>query len=255
MHMLDFLYIIAHFISVTVVYLSEKSSLLTLIVIVVAILTLREMGKERRESYKPRLMFQNQNFFMQKNSNGTPCFLKETSDNELEFYGRPFMLELKNIGLGSAHDISVKWVYDQHKIVSRLKEYAEKTKLVRQAGNNYFQYIFDEKSQDGYGFFIRTSEEEKTNTAFLTANESMRVSIPDTLHHYLTFMPYLELIEKGNPRRIDIKIDEIGVVFKYYDIGGKKQIQRLKIEIEEYAYSKEFHDKNYGAGTISFSTR
>jgi len=91
--------------------------------------------------------------------------------------------------------------------------------------------------------------------AFLTANDSVKVRIPDTLHHYITFVPYLELIAQGKPRRVDIKADEIGVIFEYYDIGGKKQAQRLKVGIKEYAYAEEDHNKNYGFGTISFATR
>jgi hypothetical protein len=252
--MFDVFNCIANCVSATVAYISENSSLLTLIGIAVAIWTLREMVKERRESYKPRVMFQNRNFFLQKNSNGTPCFLKETPDEEKEFYGRPFMLELKNIGLGSAHDISIKWVYNQHEIACRLKEYASKTQLVRQNSENHYEFIFNKDNQDGYGFFIKNSEEERTKMAFLTTNKSVKVRIPDTIHHYVTFLPYLELVAKGKPRRVDIKLDEIGVIFEYYDIGGKKQAQRLKVTIEEYGFAEEFHGKNYGAGTISFST-
>jgi hypothetical protein len=254
-YMLSVLYGIVHFVPTAIAYLSEKSSLLTLIVIVVAIWTLREMVKERRESYKPRVVFQNKNFFLQRNSNGTPCFLKQSPDEEKSFYGPPFLLELKNIGLGSAHDISIKWVYDQRKMVNRLKEYADKTQLVRPNVNDHFEFMFNKESQDGYGFFIRSSEEEKVKMAFLSANDSVKVGIPDTLHHYITFVSYLELIAQGKPRRVDVKSDEIGVVFEYYDIGGKKQVQRLKVGIEGYAFAEEDHNKNYGIGTISFSTR
>jgi hypothetical protein len=246
---------IVHFVPGALEYLSEKSSLLTLIGIVVAILVLREMVKERRESYKPRVVFQNSNFFLQRNPNGTPCFLKQAPDEEKDFYGSPFPLELKNIGLGSAHDISIKWVYDQTKIVSRLKMYADKTKLLRINGNNHFEFMFNKERPDGYGFFIRSSEEEKVKMAFLSTNDSIKVRIPDTLHHYITFVPYLELIAQGKSRRVDVKSDEIGVVFEYYDIGGKKHVQRLKVGIKAYAFAEEDHDKNYGFGTISFSTR
>jgi hypothetical protein len=254
MPMFDFFSGAIRFISEAVTYLSKNSSLLTVIGIAVAIWTLREMVKERRESYRPRLMFQNKNFFLQKNSNGTPCFLKETPEDEKQFYGDPFFLELKNIGLGSAHDISIKWVYDQPKMLRRLAEYDDKTKQVRQDGDNHFQFLFDKENQDGYGFFIKDSEEEKTKTAFLTTNDSIKVRVPDTLHHYITFVPYLELVAQGQPRRADIKVHEIGVIFEYYDMGGKKQSRRLKVEIEEYAYAEEDHNKNYGFGTISFST-
>ncbi|MCK5245004.1 MAG: hypothetical protein KAJ90_07015 [Desulfobacterales bacterium] len=254
-HMLGVLDGIVHFVPTAIAYLSEKSSFLTLIGIVVAIWTLREMVKERRESYKPRVVFQNGNFFLQRNSNGTPCFLKQAPDEEKDFYGPPFLLELKNIGLGSAHDISIKWVYDQGKMASRLKEYAGKTQLIRLKDNNHFEFMFNKESQDGYGFFIRSSEEEKVKMAFLSANDSVKVRIPDTLHHYITFVPYLELIAQGKPRRVDIKSDEVGVVFEYYDIGGKKQLQLLKVGIEGFAFAEEDHNKNYGVGTISFSTR
>lgn len=254
-HMLGILNGIVDFVPKAIAYLSEKSSLLTLILIVVGIWKLREMIKERRESYKPRLVFQNRTFFLQRNSNGTPCFLKQTPDAEKDFYGPSFLLELKNIGLGSAHDISIKWVYDQRKMVSRLKEYDDKTHLVRLNGNNHFDFMFNKESQDGYGFFIRSSEEEKVKMAFLSANDSLNVKIPETLHHYITFVPYLELTAQGKPRRVDVKSDEIGVVFQYFDIGGKKQVQRLKVGIEEYAFAEEDHNGNYGVGTISFSTR
>lgn len=65
--MLDFFDEIVRSVSVAIAYLSEKRSLLTVIGIAVAIWTLWEMVKERRESYEPRVMFQNQNFLLQKN--------------------------------------------------------------------------------------------------------------------------------------------------------------------------------------------
>jgi hypothetical protein len=252
----DVFHSIADFISKTTAYLSDKSPLLTLILIVVGIWKLREMIKERRESYKPRLVFQNRTFYLQRNSNGTPCFLKQTPEEEKDFYRPQFVFELKNIGLGPAHDISIKWVYDQRRMLSKLREYDDKTHLVRLNGDNHFEFMFDQKSQDGgYGFFIKSSEEEKTKMAFLTANESFNVRIPETLHHYITFVPYLELIAKGRPRRVDVELDEIGVEFQYFDVGDKKQVQRLKVGIKEYAYAEEDHNRNYGVGTISFSTR
>jgi hypothetical protein len=211
------------------------------------------MIKERRESYKPRVVFQNGKFFLQRNSNGTPCFLKQQPGEEKNFYGPQFFLEIKNIGLGAAHDISIKWVYDQSKMVSRLKEYAEKTQLLKINDNNHFEYMFNRDSRDGFGLFIRSSEEEKVKMAFLTVNDSVEVKIPETLHSYLTFVPYLELIAQGSPRRVDITSDEFGVVFEYYDIGGKKQVQRMKVAIEEYAFAEEDQNKNYVVGTISFS--
>ena len=250
-----FLNTVGDFVPKAIEYLSKNSSLLALIGVLVALWTLREMSKQRRESYKPRLIFKNKTFFLQKNPNGTPCFLKENSDAIRELYGASFLLELKNIGLGSAHDIVVKWKYNQTKMVRRLSEYAEKTQLVRLDAHNHFEFLFDKESRNGYGFFIKNSDEERIRMAFLGSNDSVKVKIPETLHSYITFVPYLELVAQGNPRRVDVKSDEIGIVFEYLDIGGKKQVQRLRMAIEEYAYPEEDHNKNYGVGSISFSTR
>jgi hypothetical protein len=251
----NFLDGIGDFVPKAIEYLTKNSSLLALIGIIVALWTLREMAKQRRESYKPRLIFQNKNFFLQKNPNGTPCFLKENSDPVRELYGPSFLLELKNIGLGSAHDIVIKWNYDQKKMDRRLSQYAQKTQLMRVNPHNHFEFLFDKESQSGYGFFIKNSDEERIRMAFLVSNDSVKVKIPETLHNYITFVPYLELVAQGSPRRVDVKLDEIGIVFEYFDIGGKKQLQRLRMAIEEYAYPEEDHNKNYGVGSVSFSTR
>jgi hypothetical protein len=246
---------VGNFLPKAIEHLSRNSSLLALIGVLVALLTLREMAKQRRESYKPRLIFQNKNFFLQKNSNGTPCFLKENANAIRKLYEPLFFLELKNIGLGSAHNIVVRWKYDQTKMIRRLSQYAQKTQLVRVNPDNHFEFLFDKESQKGYGFFINNSDEERTRMAFLCSNDSIKVKIPETLHNYITFIPYLELVAQGNPRRVDVKPDEIRVVFEYFDIGGKKQVQRLRMAIEEYAYPEEDHNKNYGVGSVSFSTR
>jgi len=251
----NFLDGIGDFVAKAIEYLTKNSSLLALIGIIVALWTLREMAKQRRESYKPRLIFQNKNFFLQKNPNGTPCFLKENSDPVRELYGPSFLLQLKNIGLGSAHDIVIKWNYDQKKMVRRLREYAEKTELVRVDHGNHFEFIFNKESQNGYGFFIKKSDEEKIGMAFLCSNDSVKVRLPDTLHSYITIIPYLELVAQGNPRRVEVELDEIGIVFEFFDIGGKKLVQRLRMAIKEYSRAEDDHDKNYGFGSISFSTR
>lgn len=245
---------IVSFLPKVIKYLSDNSSLLTLIVIIIAVCTLREMARQRRESYKPRLMFQNKNFFLQQNPNGTPCFLKESPDPAQDLYGPRFSLELKNIGLGSAHDIVVKWNYDQKRMVRRLREYVKKTKLIRENNENHFEFMFSQDSQEGFSFFIKKCEQERTIMAFVSSNDTVSISFPDTLHSYITMVPYLELVAQGRPRRVEVESEEIGVVFEFVDIGGKKQLQRLKMVIKAYS-SEEDHDKNYGYGSISFSTR
>jgi len=60
------------------------------------------------------------------------------------------------------------------------------------------------------------------------------------------------LINKNNPRRIGLDIDEFKVLCTFFDVGGKKHKQKINLSIRVYAYSKEFHGKNYGHGFITF---
>lgn len=178
----------------TLEFLSKYSSLLAIVGIAVAVFTLREMSRQRQEAYRPRLFFQNRNFFLQKNSNGTPSFLKEDSAEAKQFYGPSFGLILKNIGLGSAHDMIIKWNYNHEKILNRFRGYANSTKLIRVNQNNHFEYLFAGEDEKGYGFLIRDSEEELVSLAFLSKDETTTIRIPETLHTYLTMVPYLELV-------------------------------------------------------------
>lgn len=236
-------------------YLSQKSSLLALAGIIISVFTLREMAKERRESYRPRLVFKNRNIFLQKNSNGTPCFLKQNPEVENSLFCPSFFLELNNIGLGSAHNLTITWDYNHDEIVKRFKNYSTKTKLIHSNDNNHFEYMFSEDSQDGYGFFIREPNEEKIELAFLRNNDSVEVKVPQTIHSYITFSSYLELVKQNFPRRAEIRLDEIEIQFDYFDIGGEKHTQLLKMVFEVYAFADEDANKNFGAGNISFSIK
>ena len=131
----------------------------------------------------------------------------------------------------------------------------QKTKLIRENYNNHFEFMFNQDSQEGFSFFIRKCEEERTKIAFVGSNDTVNIRFPDTLRSFITMVPYLELVAQGRPRRVEVEPEEIGVVFEFFDIGGgKKQRQRLKMIIKAYS-SEDDHPKNYGYGSISFSTR
>lgn len=51
-----------------------------------------------------------------------------------------------------------------------------------------------------------------------------------------------------------MKPDEIGIRFEYSDIGGKRHSQTIQMEMEQYAFKEEDHEKNYGVGTLKFTT-
>ncbi len=221
--------------------------------VLIAYLTLREIRKGRQKAYEPKLFFSDMTFWLQKNANGTPCILKSDSRKSNGSCSDPFFsMDIHNIGLGAANTILIKWVYDQREIIKKFEELGNQTRLLRTMNEGYFHYIFGDEPVQTYGFKISSTEDSKEEISFLTANQSTKTKTPDALSNYLTFIPYLELINQNNPMRIHLNIDDFKVLCTYFDIGGKKYNQTINLSIQVYVYSKEFLEKNYGIGTITF---
>ncbi len=239
--------------NIVVDYRVTPAQLITLVGVLIAVFTLFEIRKQRLKSYEPKLFFTNMSFWLQRNSNGTPCILKSEYRKSNDCPSMPFFpIDVHNIGLGAANTISIKWVYNRSKIIEKFEELGNQTKLLLKKDEGYFHYIFGDTPDQGYGFTIPPTEDSKKEISFLTANQSIKTKMSEALYHYLTFIPYLELINQNNPRRIVLNIDEFKVRCTYFDVGGKKRNQIINLSIQVYAFSKEFSGENYGTGTITF---
>jgi len=239
--------------NIVVDYCVTPAQLITLVGVLIAVFTLFEIRKQRLKSYEPKLFFTNMSFWLQRNSNGTPCILKSESSKSNAFSSMPFFpIDVHNIGLGAANTISIKWVYNRSKIIAKFEELGNQTKLLLKKNEGYFHYIFGDNPDQGYGFTIPPTEDSKKEISFLTANQSTKTKMSEALYNYLTFIPYLELINQNNPRRIELNIDEFKVLCTYFDVGGTKHNQTINLSIQVSAFSEEFHEENYGIGTITF---
>lgn len=234
-------------------YASNAAPLVALLGIVVAVFTLREIRLQRQKAYEPQLFLSNLTVWMQKNANGTPCILKSDWKRQDPSKSLPFFnLELHNIGLGAANTIETTWRYDQKSLIERLETLASQTNLLKVDGEGHFEYLFNNQSDSGYGFSIESVEKSRAELSFLTANQSANIKIPQALHNYLTFIPYLELVRQNLPRRVDM-MEEICVIeFVYYDIGGRRHTQKIRMYVELYAFSKEFTEENYALAVLRF---
>ncbi|MBA7670084.1 hypothetical protein ES703_78227 [subsurface metagenome] len=233
--------------------LAGLASVFSLAAILISLLVLLEIQKQRRESYKPWLFIKNKNFYLQRNPNGTPCFLKDVSDEIEDLYGNTYDLEFHNVGLAAAHTIHIRWGYNLDRLEGEFDRLGVETGILKKAGDGHFEYIFETKTQHGYGFTINPPKEEQIELAFLRSGDVVNIRIPETIKNYLTFVPYLELLSSQMPYRVDLRNEEFTVTFEFFDISGKKHIQKLRILIVTFAYEKETHDKNYGVGSMSFS--
>jgi len=226
----------------------------TLLGVGVSLLVLREMQKQRRQAYRPHLFLQNQNFWLEKNSNGIPCFMKPLADENKRFYGPPYYLHLENIGAGAAHSVEVAWRYDADRIRKELVQLGSVTKRVENDYGIHFQYFFSLPEKVAYGFNIDDPPLEEQVVSYLKSGDSYQVLLPSTIKNYITFVPYLRLIEQGFPHSIEDRTERFSVDFTYSDISGKRHTEHLCIDTEVIAFGNEDHEGNYGIGSFSFGT-
>ncbi len=109
-----------------ITYSPKAIPLFTFFGIIISLLILREMKIQREKSYEPILFMKNCNFFLQKNPNGSPSFLKESAEEVRDLYGPVSHIELHNIGLGAAHTIKIQWRYDHKHLTDTFKDLGHK---------------------------------------------------------------------------------------------------------------------------------
>ena len=188
------------------IYLREADAFFDLLQIVVAfigviilLLTIREMQRQRQESYKPRLVFENRKFWLQQNDNGTPCLIKSSPDLDKSFYGEDYKLTLRNIGLGAAHSITITLICDEQEIIAEFTKYIDRTNRLIFNGVDHFQFLFDTTRSDGYGFFIRNTD--SVGLSHLVSDKTYEFRIPSIMKDYITFGTYLELSAQNFPEK------------------------------------------------------
>jgi hypothetical protein len=225
----------------------------TLLGVVISIAVLLEMRKQRSQSFQPQIFFQEQNIWLERNSDGTPCIMKTKPEPNEHFFGPAFLVKLENIGIGSAHSIEVLWSYDEKAMRKELSRLGKTTAKAENDYGSHFQYYFGEPSGLGYGFMIDEPPYERKSISFLKSGQSTELPIPESIKNYVTFMPYLRLIEAEFPRRIDFRLDQYKVLLRYQDLSGKTIKQVISVHIEIYAFGKDDLENNYAVGTIAFA--
>jgi hypothetical protein len=238
------------------VALSVLEKLIPLVLLALILLTyliLREISRQRSEAYKPRLFVGKQMYHVQKNPNGTPCFRKNDNKKIPGLYAKPFELELTNIGLGAAHTIRLSWKYDKVKIIKELSELGRQSGRLHSTRDGHFQYMFNANdTEHGYSFRIARPSEIRSEISFLRAGTTIRLILPDTIKHVLTFMPYLKLLSLEFPNRIEISSRDVSIEIIFLDISGQEHRQLFQMVVYGSAFGKEDQNGNYGTGSLMF---
>ena len=226
---------------------------IALALILLTYLTLREVSRQRKEAYRPRLFVGKQAYFVQKNPNGTPCFLKNDNRKLHDLHAKPYELELANIGLGAAHTIRLTWKYDKGKIIKEMTELGRQSGRLHNISNGHFQYTFNiNDAEHGYRFRIARPSEIGSEIPFLKAGGVARFVLPDTVRHILTFYPYLKLLTLEFPHRIEVANRDVSIQIVYLDVAGQEHTQLFQLVVTGSAFGKEDQNGNYGTGALVF---
>lgn len=216
--------------------------------------TLTEMKRQREYGYKAYITFDTQKAFVQKNSTGIPCIIKDTCDISRESYPSRFYLNLHNVGVATAVNVEIAWKFDKKEIQNLYSSYAENSdvfKVFRQDSNLAMQYKFD-LIPSWYGFIESDLNSESEKIPFLKSGESRRIKVPDEISNLLSLEPVLNLAKSKLDRKEYTFEIPGNVEIKYQDIS-KKEIRKLhKIKLDIYV-NKGFGEDHRNVSIIEIS--
>ncbi len=107
-----------------ILFLLDPARLMSLVAIIISILTLCEIKKERRLSYKPKIVPDQPDFFLQSPKEYLGAIWKIESDDIYLKKMNPNIniadMAFSNVGLGPAIDVEFVWQFDQNQVTKQL---------------------------------------------------------------------------------------------------------------------------------------
>lgn len=235
-------------------WISLLVAIASLITAFAALFTIKELKKQREASYHPDLLPGMTNFYIY-GTKINDTFLPENFYNKpIEMHKDKFIkeavgLNLKNVGLAVAKNISYEWIDDTDKWIERINNvnksgffHVTKDKNiliinVSKYDKQYNHFISHQFRKDFIDFILPLKDEAK----------STFISIPNCyLILYVVFISiiadfYTDKSEKKNKRIDDDKFPSLYFKIEYEDLQGKKHNKEFKIEIK---FNMMFHPKS-----------
>lgn len=243
-------------ISVVSICLTFCLAFLTLVLIV---LTLKEMKKQRKTMYIPDLVFGKNDFYLYWNKSTntadiwSPIKLKESdlkkkSNEELrgEYYGRGIdiglPLKLYNIGMGIAKTITVKWECGMSDIsdwIKKIKELDTDNKYecsAMQAGDqDIFLYVSYQQIKYDYSTSTLTCSIDYILPAHIE-NQPYELKMPMFYLLPISLLYTLSCFEEGKLICKTPSFPEFKLTLSYLDVGNNEYKKEFSIKIDTYFY-------------------
>ena len=248
--------------------LSLLTQIATWITVLLVFLTLIEMTKQRKATYKPDIVISNHTIYAYISKLGFPdIWLDKRIDEEngLETFEDQlsFQIPIHNLGLGPARDIEFRWEYDSNtfiKMVDQLKSYSpvEFNLLITEPNMLHFEI------PDIYQSYINLEAELVSNKLFVLPysmeSVSDKISLPPSYMRLVSIYSLCEIFRSlSNQSRFPhLQIPQIELFVKYNDIGGSSYSKTFKFNLllGEVRFYKQSGDKlefkDYSMGNFVF---
>ncbi len=203
---------------------------------VATFLTVRQMAMQRAMSYRPELVFSSVYFDatpsqIRGSSMPEQWVSKDLAAREGDFLG-DLALPLRNVGLGTARAVSVKWSFELDQTVARANHAAQRT--LTPAYFSIDEWGISIKSEAlGNGTSMWRNQREVSIDYVLPASiqkEPVLVRLP---HTYIQLCSALVFLESQDEATVNsIELPPLRAAFTFGDVGGVKHSTLCDIEVK-----------------------
>jgi hypothetical protein len=220
----------------------------TLVSVIVAIITLKEVIKQRQSMYKPEVLIKS--FYLSISK--SPLF-KETAelllfktapfnDYSVNYNDLPFSInknyKIDNVGFGPAENIICEWKFDTSTAIKKIKEILPEKMHFNFLNSLDLYLLVIENNQDfHYSANARIQEQEISYISPINVSDHYHLhAIPEIIifSYYLFLIFKKGLIQKSCPNFGVFEFEDFPqpeLYIKYYDLNGKKYTKKFQFEI------------------------
>lgn len=225
----------------------------TLVSVIVAIITLKQVIIQRQSMYKPEVLIKS--FFLSISKN--PLF-KESSelllykvgpfnDYSVNYNDLPFSVsknyKIENVGFGPAKNIICEWEYDTNSAINMIREILPRNvhfKFINEL--NLFSLVFEDSNDFYYSANANMQKQEISYISPINVSDHYHLhSIPEIIlfTHYLYLIFRKQLTQISSPNFGVFKFDNFPqpkLCLQYYDLNGKNIGKNFNLNLRQLVY-------------------
>ena len=229
------------------------SNLLTSISLVLITVSIIEVRKQRRESYKPLLALHDEALYLQKNPQGVPANLTKTLSLPREIFSTNAKFRLSNIGLAASVKTRISWIPEHKKLIADLASLNEIAKMVNIQNFDDYTHITYESLLPGFNYIFSVRQAiDIQQVSFVRNAETVECRIPDGA---ATFLCLYQTLKLGTSKKVDTISEqfEIPGLFRieYEDISGNRYISNWRIEVDSYVSKNGWGENQMTIGQLN----